>query len=217
MYRLGRNPSFDRNPGSGPTLLQAGTEINDALYSTTQIAAAGGILVPSTDAAAAAAALIAQKRQKQGEGDASSATLLDLIMLAAVAGEANSSSASRKSSSAAAGATVAAGAAIVPAISFTPTFSGKVLVRAWMSAEALATGTFTPVLKEGSTTIVAPAQYTGSADAVPANVYIEQEVDGLTVGTAVTFNLTTTAGDATVTLGNGSTGIAARMTVQELP
>jgi hypothetical protein len=202
---------------TGPIVLAAGKLIDDTKYNLTQIQAAGGVVVPSSNAVAAAASLIAQKRQKQGEGNNPPASLLDLVMVAAVLGDVSSSATSRTSSQALAGATVAAGAAIVPAIAFTPTFSGKVLVRAWANIEALAAGTFTPVLKEGATVIAAPAQYTGAAGAPPYQVYVEQEVDGLTIGTSVTFSFVTTAGDALVTLGNGATGIAARMTVQELP
>jgi hypothetical protein len=200
-----------------PTLLEGGKLIDDTKYNLTAIKAAGGVVVPSTDAAATAASLLCATARHGGQGDQSPATLLDLLMIAAVAGQSNASSDSRVKSTRVAGSTVAAAAAIVPAITFTPAFSGKLKITAWASPEALASGTFTPVLKQATVAIAAPAQYTGSADAVPGNVYVDVEVDGLTVGTAYTFNFVTTTGDATVTLGNGSTGIAASMTVQELP
>ena len=202
---------------TGPVLLDGGKTIDDTLFGLSQIQAAGGVVVPFTDALAATAATLATKRAKQGLANSPQGALVDLLLIAAVAGEANASAASRKRSTRAAGATVAAAAAIVPAIAFTPTFSGKVLVRAWCSVEGLASGTFTPVLNQGSTTIAAPAQYTGLTGGNPDDVYVEVEVTGLTLGTPVTFNFVTTTGDATVTLGNGSTGIAASMEVIERP
>lgn len=211
-----------------PVLLEAGKLIDDTKYSTTAIKAAGGVLAPSTDVAATAAALIATASRKGGQADQSPATLLDLTMVSAVAEQANANAltalskaaaGNRAATTAAAGATVAAGAAICAAVAFTPTFSGKLLVRAYVSIQALAAATtFTPILVQAATTVVAPAQYLGAvANTIPGNFYLEYEVDGLTVGTPVTFHFTSTAGDATVTLGNGSTGIAARLMVQELP
>lgn len=200
---------------TGPMLLKAGKLIDDTQISLSLVAAAGGVYVPSSDAAAAAAALIANKRSKQGEADQAPATLLDLLVLAAVAGEGNASANSRTSTTKAAGATVAAAAAICPDIAFTPAFSGKVLVKGFASFEALGAGVVTPIVKQGATTLVALAPSSGTGG--PLNYSFETEVDGLAVGTSVTFTFHTTAGDATVTLGAGATGIAARFTVQELP
>jgi hypothetical protein len=198
-----------------PTLLEAGKTIDDTKYNLTAIKAAGGVVVPSTDAGAAAAAVIAKYLRAGGQGDQSPATLLDLTMVAAIAGEANASQATRLRSTATAGGTVAAAAAIVPAIAFAPTFSGKLHVRAWVSFAALASGIVTPVLKQGSTVKAAAAPSSGTGG--PLNTYLEVEVTGLTVGTPVTFNFTTTAGDATATLGTGSTGISASMEIVERP
>jgi len=203
------------NASSGPVLLPAGKTIDDTKYNLTLIKAAGGIVVPSTDSIAAAAALIAQKRIKQGLANESQDSLLDLTMIAAVAGEANAAHVSRSFTTKAAGQTVAAGAAISAAVTYTPTFSGKLNVWAWASFQALGAGIVTPVLKQGSTAICAPAPSAGTGG--PLNYYVEFETAALPLGTAVTFNWTTTAGDATVTLGNGATGIAARLQVEERP
>jgi len=144
--------------------------------------------------------------------------MLAAIMATAVAAESDAFDTNRVSTNGAAGATVAAGAAISAACTITPKTSGTVKVRAWVSAQGLGAGaTFTPVLKQGTTTIAAPAQHNGAATTFPYNAWVELEVTGLTVGTAVTFNWVSTAGDGTVTLGNGATGKASGLTVEEKP
>ena len=192
---------------AGDTLLDAGKLIDDTKYNLALIRSAGGQVVPSSNAAAAAAATIAQVRGRQGQDQ----QIIDALMCAAAAVGGDPSN--RKRSTGAAGATVAAAAAIVPAIAFVPVFSGKLLIRAWASFAALGAGVVTPVLSQGATAIAAPAVSSGTGG--PLNYYAEAEVTGLTLNASVTFNWTTTAGDATVTLGHGATGIAASMEILE--
>jgi hypothetical protein len=198
----------------------AGETINDALEPTAPIAAAGGILVPTSNAAAAAAVGTAQNpgpvikyRKYVGE----EWSRLDALMIAAVLGAVVNEEANTQFSNGAAGATVAAGAAISPNVVFTPKSSGNVRIFAWASFVALASGTCTPLLKQGATTLAAPAQLTGAASQGPYDPSLELEVTGLVVGTPVTFSWVTTAGDATVTLGHGSTGSASGLAVTEHP
>jgi hypothetical protein len=197
---------------NGTSWIVASETINDAYTPTAPILSAGGILVPATNAAAAAAAVLGQALKKQGAQPAQ----IDALMIGSVAG-ALASMGSVESSSAVAGSTVAAGAAISPNVTFTPQSSGNATVRAWASFAALSAGTITPVVKQGATTIAAAAQYTGAAGANPDNVQITLDVTGLTPGTAYTFAFDTTAGDATATLGHGSTGAAAGLSVTEHP
>jgi hypothetical protein len=63
---------------SGPSIVFAGSLINDALVNTTLLKAAGLVLAASADTSVAAAALVAQKRKKQG----APIHVLDSIMLA---------------------------------------------------------------------------------------------------------------------------------------
>lgn len=199
---------------TGAVYLRAGELIDDTKgFSVATINAAGGILAPNTYPTVAAQAAFVQQRVRRGglaETDA------DRIMMAAYSADFVATQQNRSIQTNAAGQTVAAGATIVPNVVFTPKVSGKVKIMAWVSIQALAAGTFTPVLKQGATTIVAPAKTTGAASQTPTHLYIEHEVDGLTIGQAVTFSFVTTAGDATVTLGNGATGISGRMEVQEM-
>lgn len=195
---------------AGDTLLDGGKLIDDTKYNLPLIIAAGGSVVPSGDAAATKAAAIAAVRGRQGQ----SVELIDTLMLAAVLSEVQQGQFNRLRSTNAAGNTVAAAAAISPNIAFTPTFSGKVLVRVWASFAANA-GTVKPLVKQGATTVAALA--ISVATDGPVNYYAEVEVTGLALGTAVTFSFVTTAGDAVMTLGNGATGIAASMEVAERP
>lgn len=198
---------------AAPTFFTAGDLIDDSVQPTAPITNAGGIIAPDSDAIINTAALAAQKLKRAGQPW----ELCDGLMAAAFASASYGKAQNRAVSTRAAGQTVAAAAAIVPNISFTPKSSGKILIRAWASVQGFAAGTFTPVVKNGSTVIAAPAQYTGAATNFPCNVMVEIEVDGLTVGTAVTLSFVSTAGDATVTLGNSNVGIGAQMTVVEVP
>lgn len=196
---------------AGATVLSAGDQFNDAVTPLAPMQAAGAVFAPTSNANVATAAALAQQRKR---GGAQPGELNSIMLAAAII---PSVTAERKTSQGAAGATVAAGAAIAPAISFTPSFSGKLLIRAWASIQGLTSGTFTPILKVGTTTVAAPAQYTGESTTFPRDVFIEVEVDGNTVGSAETISFVTTAGDATVTLGHGSTGAGAGMSVTEVP
>lgn len=199
---------FKAPNGSGVSVLKAGSLINDAQTPLANVIGAGGRIVPASNASAAAAALIAQGSAL--EGDARPGVLTD-IMLAGMMTNGN-----RFTETVLAGATVAAAAAICPAIVFTPVASGRVRVKAWASLAPLAAGTFTPLLKQGTTVLAAPGQVTGAASQSPYTTIVDFEVDGLTPLTAYTFSFVSTAGDATVTLGHGSTGVAASFTVEEL-
>jgi hypothetical protein len=197
----------------GPLFLSAGDTIDDTKQNLSQIQAAGGVVVASSDAIVAAAQVIALKRRKGGAPTEE----LDRLMLAASAQSLRNAAQSLKTSTSAAGATVAAAAAIVPNIVFTSKSSTKVKIKFWASAQGLGAGaTFTPVVKQATTTIAAPAQYTGAATTFPYNV-VGEVYATVVVGTASTFSFVSTAGDGTVTLGNGATGIAASMTVEEVP
>lgn len=196
-----------KNGQGGDVLLTSGKTIDDTIYSLAQIRAAGGSFVSANDAAASLYAPIAGTRKKQGQAS----ELIDAMMLAAAAMGATASN--RVRTTGAAGATVAAAAAICTAVTFTPQFSGKLLVRAWASFAALGAGVVTPIVQQGSTTVLAFAQSSGTGG--PINFHGEVELTGLTLGTPVTINFVTTAGDATVTLGHGATGIAAALEVTE--
>lgn len=197
-----------KNPnGNGVSVLKAGELINDAQTPLANVLSAGGRVVPATNTSAVAASAIAWKRSLQGSEHED----LDAIMLASMTSGAN-----RVAESVVAGTTVAAAAAICPAISFTPVGSGKVRIKAWASLAALAAGTFTPLIQQGSTTLAAPGKLTGAAGQTPYNLAVDFELDGLTPLTAYTFNFVTTAGDATVTLGAGVAGVAAQFSVEEL-
>jgi hypothetical protein len=205
---------------NGASWLLAGETIDDTLQPTAPITAAGGVLVPTSNAAAAAAVGTAQNpgpvikaRKYIGE----EYQQLNALMLAAVLGAVVNEGSNVASSQAVAGGTVAAAAAITPNVVFTPKSSGNATVLVWFSFAPLASGTIRPVVKQGATTIGAFGTYTGAAGANPYNGYLELELTGLVVGTPVTFSFVTTAGDATATLGTGSTGQAAGMSVTEHP
>jgi len=198
---------------NGATVLSAGELINDALTPTAPILSAGGQLVPSTNAAAAAGAVIATKKKKQG----AQPTEIDAIMIAAVAASSSNEGGNVASSQAVAGGTVVAAAAITPNVAYTPKSSPNATVKSFFSFAPLASGTIRVLLKQGATVIAALGTYTGAAGAPPFNGSISLEVTGLVPGTAATFSLVTTAGDATATLGTGSTGAAAGLSVTEHP
>jgi hypothetical protein len=204
--------SVKYNPGGGGTsFLSAGEIIDDTKLNLTKIKAAGGVVSQSSDLIVSAAQKIAAKLKKEGQEDKE----LDRIMLAAYALSSHHNEVDTLTSSGACGATVAAAAAIVPAISFTPQSTGRLRIRFWANFAGFGAGVVTPLVKQAATTIAAPAQYTGQAT-VPYNVSGEVIVSGLAIGTAVSFSFVTTAGDATVTIGAGATGIGAGMTVEEM-
>jgi hypothetical protein len=192
---------------NGVSVLQAGELINDQFTQLSLIASAGGQVGPSSSAALAAASVIALKKRKQG----APVREIDAIMLAVNPGD------NYLFSTALAGATVAAAAAIVTALTFTPVATGKVRVRCYAALAPLGAGTFTPIVKQGATTIIAPGQLTGAASQSPNNVAGETVVTGLTLYAPVVFSFVSTAGDATVTLGHGAAGAAAGLFLEELP
>ena len=194
---------------NGVSVLQAGELINDQFTQLSLIRSAGGQVGPSGNTALAAASVIALKKRKQGAPPAET----NAIMLAA----APAPSANHLDSTALAGATVVAAAAIVTALTFTPVSTGKVRVRCYAALAPLGAGTFTPIVKQGATTIIAPGQQTGAASQSPNNVSGETVVTGLALYTPVVFSFVTTAGDATVTLGNGAAGAAAGLFLEEVP
>jgi|SRR5208337_1614466 len=112
------------------------------------------------------------------------------------------------------------GANIVPALSFTPKYTGKVSISCFASWAAPGSGdvvtpgvTYTP---SGSGLIVAIqfAQFGNVVGEVAATL----EIDGLIVGKLYTFQFESSVGDAAFTIGHGSNGaIAAALTVAELP
>jgi hypothetical protein len=195
---------------NGPVLFHAGALIDSSQIDVTLVTGAGGILAPTTYPTVAAQAAIVQGLRQSGEDR--ERPDLDVLMMAAWQADSVGLDQNRASSTAVAGATVAAAAAISGAVTITPAYSGKLAVRAWMSG-TFTPGVVTPLLKNGGTTVAAPAQ----SAATPIDVEVEVELTGLTLGTPVTINWVTTGGDATVTLGNGVTGAGAGIFVREVP
>lgn len=115
------------------------------------------------------------------------------------------------------GTTVAAGTAMV-ATTLTPQYTGKVRVSWFASWAAPGAVTVTPVLIEapagGSTHAFAAFAQTGN---VVGDIGGAMELDGFAIGVAVGFTLNTTAGDGTITLGQGVATAGAGITVEELP
>src|ERR1019366_5075949 len=154
---------------NGVSVLQAGELINDQFTQLSLIRSAGGQVGPSGSASLAAASVIALKR-KQG---APVKEIDSIMQSASTAPQAN-----HLDSTALAGATVAAAAAIVTALTFTSISTGKVRVRCYAALAPLGAGTFTPIVKQGATTIIAPGQQTGAASQSPNNVSGETLVTG---------------------------------------
>jgi hypothetical protein len=120
----------------------------------------------------------------------------------------------RAQSTAVSGAVVAAAGAIVPTLTFTAVSSGKVRVTGFLSYAAPAssgTAHWAVQYHNGSSVVqvaVGAATTSGGAFSI--------ETDGLPIGTATTWNFVTLSGDASITLGTGSTVDAAALIVQEL-
>jgi hypothetical protein len=200
---------------SGPALLKAGTLIDDAVRSLTDIQNAGGCVAPSTYPTVKANAAICQTLLARGGAEGLEFTgEADRIMMSSFLVDQQGIDQNRVSSSGAAGATVAAGAAICPNLTITPKYSGKVVVEVDASFAALGAGVVTPLVKQATTTIIALAASSGTGG--PLNYHMKLEITGLTLGTAVTFSFVTTGTDATVTLGAGATGKAANFRVAEV-
>ena len=113
-------------------------------------------------------------------------------------------------------AAVAAGGVIVSAV-LTPRGLGKVLVSFAAAWTAPGAGVVNPVLQytstAGTVTFWIFPEFATLAEAISANI----EIDGLTIGTAYTFEGVTTAGDHALVLGQAAgTGSAASIRVTEL-
>lgn len=104
----------------------------------------------------------------------------------------------------------------IVAATVTPKFTGKFKVSWFSSWAAPGGGVVTPQITAAqglSTTVPAVASQTGT---VQADWGGSMEVDGFTLGVPVTFTLTTSGGDASITIGQGASAPGAGILVQEL-
>ena len=116
------------------------------------------------------------------------------------------------------GASVAAGGDVVPLVTITPKYTGRVKITWFMNWGAPGAGVVTPQIGDAvhssplGSLIGGPA----FAGANPGSWSGSMEI-ALVVGTSYDFGLTTTAGDATITLGDTiAATIAAGLLVEEV-
>ena len=116
------------------------------------------------------------------------------------------------------GTTVAAGDAIA-STTLTPKYTGKVRISWTGTWQAPGAGVVTPVLLVGPSPVgpfvieVAFAQ-TGTVVGGEGGSF---EVDGLTIGTEYIFSLSTSVGDATITIGQAALATGASILAEEVP
>lgn len=206
--------------GVGASILTAGRLIDDTKTSLAAIQNAGGMVAPSTYPSVASQAAIVNGLLKRGGNVGVDQREADNLMMAAFGVDQLGMEQNRGTSDNAAGNTVAAAAAIAPAVTVTPKYSGKLRIRGTCSVQNFAAGTFRPIVTRtptggGAVTVYSHATYTGSATSFPRDVVFEVEITGLPLGTAQTFAFVSTAGDAQVTLG-GTGGNSAHLVVEEV-